>query len=97
MVATQVKLTPPFLRLILNSSSPRHMHVTHYSLVKIILASGTMSNETNPGTDEGVTFVGWQPEDNDPPRKSAPRAHHKKSRAGCQQCRARRVKVSHPQ
>jgi hypothetical protein len=52
----------------------------------------------NSGTDTAgvkeVTFVGWEPgvEDHAKP-KYAPRLHHKKSRAGCQQCRARRVKV----
>ncbi|KAF2004079.1 hypothetical protein P154DRAFT_519651, partial [Amniculicola lignicola CBS 123094] len=47
--------------------------------------------------DERV-FVTWKPEDTEPSRKSAPRAHHKKSRAGCQQCRNRRVKCDeeHP-
>jgi hypothetical protein len=51
----------------------------------------------NSGTDTSgvkeVTFVGWEPGVEEIPRKHAPRLHHKKSRAGCQQCRARRVKV----
>lgn len=38
-------------------------------------------------------FVGWVPGSQNEPRKTAPRLHHKKSRTGCQQCRARRVKV----
>lgn len=41
-----------------------------------------------------VTFVGWAPGMDELPRKHAPRLHHKKSRAGCQQCRNRRVKVA---
>ncbi|CZR64614.1 related to C6 transcription factor [Phialocephala subalpina] len=43
-------------------------------------------------------FVGWVPGSQNEPRKTAPRLHHKKSRTGCQQCRARRVKCNevHP-
>ncbi|KAG4429549.1 hypothetical protein IFR05_014972, partial [Cadophora sp. M221] len=43
-------------------------------------------------------FVGWTPGAEKEVRKTAPRLHHKKSRTGCQQCRARRVKCNeiHP-
>jgi hypothetical protein len=47
------------------------------------------SQEKSPGS----VFVGWVPGSENAPRKTAPRLHHKKSRTGCQQCRARRVKV----
>ncbi|KAH7411366.1 hypothetical protein BKA64DRAFT_570189 [Cadophora sp. MPI-SDFR-AT-0126] len=43
-------------------------------------------------------FVGWTPDAETKVRKSAPRLYHKKSRMGCQQCRARRIKCNevHP-
>ena len=52
--------------------------------------SGSGSSQT-PEMD-GM-FVGWTPGAEKEVRKTAPRLHHKKSRTGCQQCRARRVKV----
>ncbi|KAF2117065.1 hypothetical protein BDV96DRAFT_685755 [Lophiotrema nucula] len=57
-----------------------------------------MSDTSTPGANKAGDFVSWQPEDAEPPRKSATRAYHRKSRAGCQQCRARRVKCDeeHP-
>ncbi|KAG4416067.1 hypothetical protein IFR04_010770, partial [Cadophora malorum] len=52
--------------------------------------SGSGSSQT-PEMD-GM-FVGWTPGAEKEVRKTAPRLHHKKSRTGCQQCRARRVKI----
>jgi hypothetical protein len=41
------------------------------------------------------TFIGWEPPSSAvQPGRKAPRLNHKKSRNGCQQCRARRVKVN---
>jgi hypothetical protein len=44
-------------------------------------------------------FVGWNPppiEPNQKKNKGVPRLSHKKSKTGCQRCRARRVKVPFP-
>ncbi|KAJ9380787.1 transcriptional regulator family: Fungal Specific TF [Paecilomyces variotii] len=43
-------------------------------------------------------FIQYVPGSSRAPRPKAPRLHHKKSKAGCQQCRARRVKCDeiHP-
>jgi hypothetical protein len=63
--------------------------VDHYS-------TGTSAGSISPPTTQAKSpmFVGWVPGSENVPRKTAPRLHHKKSRTGCQQCRARRVKVS---
>ena len=58
--------------------------------------SSSNSNNKEKGKQPEVMdtmFVGWVPGTQNEPRKTAPRLHHKKSRTGCQQCRARRVKV----
>lgn len=44
--------------------------------------------------EQSPKFVDWVPESElNVPRKLPPRLYHKKSKAGCQQCRARKVKV----
>lgn len=51
------------------------------------------SGSSQTPEDMDAMFVGWTPGAEKEVRKTAPRLHHKKSRTGCQQCRARRVKV----
>ncbi|KAK0120533.1 hypothetical protein ONS96_010739 [Cadophora gregata f. sp. sojae] len=61
--------------------------------------SPKMSRSGSSKTPEvDAMFVGWTPGAEKDVRKTAPRLHHKKSRTGCQQCRARRVKCNevHP-
>lgn len=60
-----------------------------------ITAAGPSSSKEKGKQPEvmDTMFVGWVPGTQNEPRKTAPRLHHKKSRTGCQQCRARRVKV----
>ncbi|RFU24694.1 hypothetical protein B7463_g11650, partial [Scytalidium lignicola] len=57
----------------------------------------TASSSSTPPTSNAGLFVAWRPEDA-PIRKGLPRLYHKKSRNGCQRCRARRVKCDevHP-
>ncbi|RFU28618.1 hypothetical protein B7463_g7726, partial [Scytalidium lignicola] len=50
------------------------------------------STGTPPPDGNAGQFVPWKPEDA-PTRKASARLYHKKSRNGCQHCRARRVKV----
>jgi hypothetical protein len=55
---------------------------------------GSTGSVSPPNTRvKSPIFVGWVPGSENVPKKAAPRLHHKKSRTGCQQCRARRVKV----
>jgi hypothetical protein len=59
----------------------------------------TGSSEAGAPEMTDVTFVGWVPQmpgSNSVTRKTASRLYHKKSRTGCQQCKARRVKVLSP-
>jgi hypothetical protein len=73
--------------------------VSHIKVKKAKMAdqysTGTSTGSMSPQNTqtEGTKFVGWVPGSENVPRKTAPRLHHKKSRTGCQQCRARRVKV----
>jgi hypothetical protein len=54
----------------------------------------SINAKSDSGLQAESTFVEWVPENDDPPpRKLPPRLFHKKSRSGCAQCRARRVKV----
>ncbi|KAF4629871.1 hypothetical protein G7Y89_g8266 [Cudoniella acicularis] len=55
-------------------------------------------SDPNAEAKDATTFIGWEPGSDEVPRKHAPRLYHKKSRAGCQQCRSRRVKCNevHP-
>lgn len=53
-----------------------------------------MSGSQPAGGHRAMTsFVSFKPESGAPERKGVPRLSHKKSRTGCQRCRARRVKV----
>lgn len=45
------------------------------------------------GLASTATFVSFMSDSNLPERKGGPRLSHKKSRTGCQRCRARRVKA----
>lgn len=77
-------------------SRPTKMSDTRVDSSEVAASSSSGKINEDKGKQPEVMdtmFVGWVPGSPNEPRKTAPRLHHKKSRTGCQQCRARRVKV----